>query len=53
MAVFIGLVFVAYVYVWRKGGLDWTEDTVTPVEAAADSPRPRIRLTKPEVVGAR
>ena len=28
MAVFIGLVFVAYVYVWRKGGLDWTEDTV-------------------------
>ena len=35
MAVFIGLVFVAYVYVWRKGGLDWTEDTVTPVESAA------------------
>ena len=26
MAVFIALVFVAYVYVWRKGGLDWTED---------------------------
>ena len=25
MAVFIGLVFVAYVYVWRKGGLDWEE----------------------------
>jgi NADH-quinone oxidoreductase subunit A len=25
MAVFIGLVFVAYVYVWRKGGLDWQE----------------------------
>jgi NADH-quinone oxidoreductase subunit A len=23
MAVFIGLVFVAYVYVWRRGGLDW------------------------------
>lgn len=23
MAVFIGLVFVAYVYVWRGGGLDW------------------------------
>jgi NADH-quinone oxidoreductase subunit B len=23
MAVFIGLVFVAYVYIWRKGGLDW------------------------------
>jgi len=25
MAVFIALVFVAYVYVWRKGGLDWEE----------------------------
>ena len=25
MAVFIGLVFVAYVYVWRSGGLDWSE----------------------------
>jgi NADH-quinone oxidoreductase subunit A len=23
MAVFIGLVFVAYVYIWRSGGLDW------------------------------
>ena len=23
MAVFILLVFVAYVYVWKKGGLDW------------------------------
>ena len=32
MAIFIGLVFVAYVYVWRKGGLDWSE-TVTPVES--------------------
>ena len=31
MAVFIGLVFVAYVYVWKKGGLDWS-DSVTPVE---------------------
>jgi NADH-quinone oxidoreductase subunit A len=24
MAIFIGLVFVAYVYIWRKGGLDWS-----------------------------
>jgi NADH-quinone oxidoreductase subunit A len=32
MVVFIALVFVAYVYIWRKGGLDWAE-TVTPVEA--------------------
>jgi len=34
MAVFIGLVFVAYLYVWRKGGLDWAEE-VTPVETEA------------------
>jgi NADH-quinone oxidoreductase subunit A len=26
MAVFIGLVFVAYVYIWRKGGLDWSSE---------------------------
>jgi len=25
MAVFIALVFVAYIYVWKKGGLDWGE----------------------------
>jgi NADH-quinone oxidoreductase subunit A len=24
MTVFIALVFVAYVYVWKKGGLDWS-----------------------------
>jgi NADH-quinone oxidoreductase subunit A len=24
MVIFIGLVFVAYVYVWKKGGLEWT-----------------------------
>ena len=23
MVVFIATVFVAYVYVWRRGGLDW------------------------------
>jgi NADH-quinone oxidoreductase subunit A len=25
MAIFIALVFVAYVYVWRSGGLDWAD----------------------------
>ena len=34
MAVFIALVFVAYVYIWKKGGLDWGE----PV-----GPSPRAR----------
>ena len=47
MAVFIALVFVAYVYVWRKGGLDWS--VVTPLEedlvVEAEPPL--------EVVGAR
>jgi len=23
MALFIGTVFVAYAYVWRRGGLEW------------------------------
>ena len=39
MTVFIGLVFAAYVYVWKKGGLDWSS-AVTPIE-------------EPEVAGAR
>ena len=51
MAVFIGLVFVAYVYVWRKGGLEWSGVTVTPIATeapvATDTDEPR------EVVGAR
>jgi NADH-quinone oxidoreductase subunit A len=34
MAIFIGLVFVAYVYIWRNGGLDWERDE-----------RGRLRLT--------
>jgi NADH-quinone oxidoreductase subunit A len=48
MAVFIALVFVAYVYVWRKGGLDWS--VATPAEEEADL----VRAEQPlEVVGAR
>ena len=35
MALFIALVFVAYAYVWRAGGLDWAETVATPLEAAA------------------
>ena len=51
MAVFIALVFVAYVYVWRKGGLDWSD--VTPVEPRSRGDR-RPRPSRPlEVVGAR
>jgi NADH-quinone oxidoreductase subunit A len=35
MAVFIALVFVAYVYVWRSGGLDWDRDERADEEDAA------------------
>jgi NADH-quinone oxidoreductase subunit A len=32
MVVFVALVFVAYVYIWRKGGFDWAHQDVTPEE---------------------
>ena len=31
MVIFVFLVFVAYVYIWRKGGFDWIDEP-TPVE---------------------
>ena len=48
MAVFIALVFAAYVYVWKKGGLEWSR-AVTPIEGAADAGERR----EEETVGAR
>jgi NADH-quinone oxidoreductase subunit A len=45
MAVFIALVFVAYIYVWKKGGLDWStappdlrdeEDDSAPIPTEPD-----------------
>jgi NADH-quinone oxidoreductase subunit A len=37
MAIFLALVFVAYVYVWKSGGLDWAEGQgpTVPDRAAA------------------
>jgi hypothetical protein len=32
MVIFIGLVFVAYVYEWKKGGLDWAGSSLSPIE---------------------
>jgi NADH-quinone oxidoreductase subunit A len=32
MAIFIALVAVAYVYIWRKGGFEWAGGEVTPNE---------------------
>jgi NADH-quinone oxidoreductase subunit A len=40
MAIFIALVFVAYLYIWRKGGFDWGAD-VTPNETLATRERER------------
>ena len=37
MAVFIALVFVAYIYVWRSGGLDWGNPPSPPSALAAHS----------------
>ena len=39
MAIFIGLVFVAYVYVWQRGGLDW-----------GNAERPLVDESEPEPV---
>ena len=56
MAVFLGLVFIAYVYIWRMGGFDWSETTAAPAktdvmaEAKTDlETAPR----EPEAAGAR
>src|SRR5712692_5608027 len=58
MIVFIGLVFVAYLFVWQKGGLEW-EGSVRPGGAAPlFEPMPRsVERTpgdrgRPEPVGA-
>ena len=40
MGIFVALVFVAYVYIWRKGGFDWAGDP-TPNEAPATIARER------------
>jgi len=52
MAVFIALVFVAYVYIWRKGGFDWSSDQVTPIDEALQ-PGFERRAETQEAVGAR
>jgi NADH-quinone oxidoreductase subunit A len=48
MAVFIALVFVAYVYVWKKGGLDWERDE----RRAAAAERPSTPAEDGELVRA-
>ena len=50
MTVFIALVFVAYVYVWKKGGLDWAEGQGV---ASLRSARASAATEPKETVGAR
>ena len=51
MVVFIALVFVAYVYVWKKGGLDWSSPTAAQDSGEGSLPGDLER--QPEVAGAR
>ena len=58
MAIFIALVFVAYVYIWKKGGLDWAESSLTPIESEAEVRRDldvpaRATEAREEAAGAR
>jgi NADH-quinone oxidoreductase subunit A len=41
MAVFIALVFVAYGYIWRKGGFDWAHEELAPDESDEVAERER------------
>ena len=52
MVVFIALVFVAYVYVWKSGGLDWGSQQGPRAAAAAREQAPPLERV-PEVTGAR
>ncbi len=48
MAIFIGLVFVAYLYVWRKGGLDWGSTAERPEvrDAATEQPETEVEVAR-------
>jgi NADH-quinone oxidoreductase subunit A len=46
MGVFVALLFVAYVYVWRSGGLDWSSDGREDEEAAAEPRRADRELVR-------
>ena len=43
MTVFVALVFVAYVYVWKMGGLDWGREPQAPAETDAGARSPEGR----------
>lgn len=49
MLLFLGLVFVAYLYIWRAGGLDWERPRVRAAGSAVRAGAP----VEPEVARAR
>ena len=54
MTVFIALVFVAYVYVWKKGGLDWSSVSTDLRDVEDEDDRPSSVLgPEEESLGAR
>ena len=53
MAVFIALVFVAYVYVWKKGGLDWSTAPPDLRDEEDDSGPLPVTESDEELLGAR
>ena len=50
MAIFIALVFLAYVYVWRRGGLDWEGNEQAPLVGGAGETG--AEHLEPEALGA-
>ena len=46
MAIFIGLVFVAYVYVWQRGGLDGGQAERPPLVESEAEPEPVEELAR-------
>jgi NADH-quinone oxidoreductase subunit A len=53
MAVFIALVFVAYVYIWKKGGLDWSSVSSNLRDDEDEDVAPAALVGKEESLGAR
>jgi NADH-quinone oxidoreductase subunit A len=53
MTVFIALVFVAYVYVWKKGGLDWSSAPPDLRDEEDDAGRTPVNELDEELLRAR
>jgi NADH-quinone oxidoreductase subunit A len=52
MVVYIGIVFVGFWYIWKKGVLDWGFGAQNRLESRRVATRPRVEQPPAEVVGA-